>query len=318
MAGTARIAGFEADPDLQRLIEAWLTWLRSERRCSEHTLDAYIRDLSGFLSFVAEHQGEQPSRKLLSSLRLGDFRAWLARRSAQGLSATASARALAAVRTFYRWCARQEHFENPALNLVRTPRRPHPLPKALTAPDAAAALRSVAALDEREWVGKRDTAVLLLLYGCGLRISEALSLTAAEAPAPDQEVLLVTGKGQKQRQVPLLPVVIEGISSYRQTCPHHLEADGPLFRAIRGGPLRPRAVQAKVQLLRGYLGLPDTATPHALRHSFATHLLAGGGDLRAIQELLGHASLSTTQRYTAVDSGHLRAVYAAAHPRVRK
>src|SRR5699024_8223437 len=168
------------------------------------------------------------------------------------------------------------------------------------------------------WVGKRDMAVLLLLYGCGLRISEALSLTAGDAPEADEEVLLVTGKGQKQRQVPVLPIVTEAIESYRQACPHLLPPDGALFRAIRGGPLRPRAVQARVQLLRGYLGLPDSATPHALRHSFATHLLAGGGDLRAIQELLGHASLSTTQRYTAVDSGHLRAVYAAAHPRVRK
>src|SRR5690554_2235222 len=317
MARTARVISFQADPDLQRLIEGWVSWLRDERRYSSHTLDAYVRDLSGFLAFVAEHQGEQPTRQLLSALKLGDFRAWLARRAGAGLSVTSTARALAAVRTFYRWAARREYFENTALNLVRTPRRPMALPKALNAADAAAALQVVGSLDERDWVGKRDTAVLLLLYGCGLRIGEALSLSASDAPSPDQEMLLITGKGQKQRQVFLLPVVIQGIDSYIKACPHSLTPEGPLFRAIRGGPLGPRAVQARVQTLRGQLGLPETATPHALRHSFATHLLAGGGDLRAIQELLGHASLSTTQRYTAVDGGRLGAVYAAAHPRAR-
>jgi len=318
MAGTAGIAGLPADGDLQGLIEAWLNWLDAERRYSEHTLEAYFRDLSGFLRFAAEHQGEKATRELLSRLRLADYRAWLARRAADGLSASSSARALAAVRSFHRWAARRQHFENPALNLVRTPKRPHSVPKALAVEDAAATLDSIGLLEERPWVIKRDTAVLLLLYGCGLRIGEALSLTAREAPQPGQEVLLVTGKGGKERQVPLLPVVIEGAISYREACPHELPPDAPFFRGIRGGPLGPRAVQERLQKLRGYLGLPASATPHALRHSFATHLLSGGGDLRAIQELLGHASLSTTQRYTAVDSAHLSAVYKAAHPRARE
>jgi len=317
MAGAAELTGLQADEDLQGLVAAWLIWLRAERRYSAHTLDAYQRDLTGFLAFVLKHQGALPGRRLLSELRLGDFRAWLAGRSERGLSPASTARALAAVRTFYRWAARREFFDNPALSLVRTPKRPHRLPRPLSPEDAAAALDNIGALDERAWVGKRDTAVLLLLYGCGLRIGEALSLTARDAPQAGQEVLLVTGKGDRQRQVPLLPVVTAGITDYRRACPHELLPDAPLFRAIRGGPLRPRAIQERVKMLRGYLGLPESATPHALRHSFATHLLAEGGDLRAIQELLGHASLSTTQRYTAVDRGRLGAVYAAAHPRAR-
>lgn len=317
MAGTAGIVGLHADADLRGLLEAWLNWLRAEKRYSEHTLDAYERDLGNFLAFVAAHQGEEVNRALLSSLRVGDYRAWLARRANEGLSSSSTARALAAVRTFHRWAARLQYFENPALSLVRTPKRHHSVPKPLAVADTAAVFESIGSLDERRWVVLRDTAVLLLLYGCGLRISEALSLTAREAPQMGQEVLLVTGKGQRQRQVPLLPAVVEGIADYREACPHELPPGGPLFRAIRGGPLRPRAVQERLQRLRALLGLPASATPHALRHSFATHLLANGGDLRAIQELLGHASLSTTQRYTAVDSGRLTAVYAAAHPRAR-
>lgn len=315
MAGAPRVIGFQADDDLAQLVEQWLAWLQHERRSSAHTVSAYTRDLAGFLLFVAEHQGELPTRRLLSELRLADFRAWLARRAGAGLTAASTARALSAVRTFFRWAARRDHLNNAALHLVRTPKRPHALPRALSASDASAAMTAVGGLDPRPWVAKRDTAVLLLLYGCGLRIGEALALTAAEAPKPEQEVLQVTGKGRRQRQVPLLPVVIEGVGDYVAACPFHLAPEQPLFRAIRGGPLSPRTIQARLQALRGALGLPDGATPHALRHSFATHLLAGGGDLRAIQDLLGHASLSTTQRYTAVDEGRLGAVYATAHPR---
>lgn len=315
MAGAPRVAGFQADGDLGGLAEAWLSWLRHERRCSPHTLEAYARDLGGFLAFVGAHQGELPGRRLLGELRLADFRAWLAHRAAGGLTAASTSRALSAVRTFFRWAERRGHFGNPALALLRTPKRPHAVPRALSTADAAASVETVGELDARPWVAKRDTAVLLLLYGCGLRIGEALALTAAEAPRGEQEVLLVTGKGRKQRQVPLLPLVTAAVADYMEACPHHLAPEGPLFRAIRGGPLVARTIQARLQALRGALGLPDGATPHALRHSFATHLLAGGGDLRAIQELLGHASLSTTQRYTAVDAGRLGAVYAKAHPR---
>jgi len=315
MAGAPRVAGFQADADLGGLAEAWLSWLCHERRCSPHTLEAYARDLGGFLAFAGEHQGALPDRRLLGELRLADFRAWLARRAASGLTPASTARALSAVRTFFRWAERRGHFENAALALLRTPKRPRAVPRALSVGDAAATMTAVVELDARPWVAKRDIAVLLLLYGCGLRIGEALSLTAAEAPKPDQEVLTVTGKGRKQRQVPLLPLVGAAVADYVAACPHRLAPEGPLFRAIRGGPLVARTIQARLQALRGALGLPEGATPHALRHSFATHLLAGGGDLRAIQELLGHASLSTTQRYTAVDVGRLGAVYAKAHPR---
>lgn len=315
MAGAPGLAGFQADDDLAGLATAWLSWLRHERRCSPHTLEAYARDLGGFLAFVAEHQGELPGRRLLGALRLADFRAWLARRAGQGLTPASTARALSAVRGFFRWSARRGQLDNAALGLLRTPKRPHAVPRALSVPDAAAVVTEVGSLDERPWVAKRDTAVLLLLYGCGLRIGEALALTAAEAPEAGQEVLTVTGKGRKQRQVPLLPLVVAAVEDYRAACPHLLPPEGPLFRAIRGGPLVARTIQGRLQFLRGALGLPEGATPHALRHSFATHLLAGGGDLRAIQELLGHASLSTTQRYTAVDAGRLGAIYARAHPR---
>ncbi|WP_366556202.1 tyrosine recombinase XerC [Aquibaculum sediminis] len=317
MAGTARVVGFQADENLQAVIAAWLAWLDSERRLSPHTLDAYIRDLSGFLAFVAEHQGDLPTGKLLRDLKLGDFRAWLAKRAAKGLSASSTARALSAIRTFFAWAARHHHFENAAIALVRTPKKPAALPRALSPEDARMAVESVGELDHRPWIAKRDGAVLLLLYGCGLRIGEALSLSVADAPAAGQEVLVVTGKGRRQRQVPLLPLVIEAIDDYRAACPFELRGQEALFRAVRGGPLRARAIQSRVQHLRGLLGLPEGATPHALRHSFATHLLSGGGDLRAVQDLLGHASLSTTQRYTAVDMSRLSAVYVQAHPRAK-
>ena len=317
MAEPPRVTGGPAAPDLHTAIAAWHDWLRHERRASAHTVDAYQRDLGGFLAFMAGHLGDAPSLADLAALRTADFRAWLAAQAAEGLQRSSIARHLSVVRGFFRWLAKTERVENPALAALRTPKVPRAVPKALGADEAEGLLDGAAEGTRKAWIGKRDAAILTLLYGAGLRVGEALSLTRAEAPASGQEVLVVTGKGAKQRAVPLLPVVVEAIGDYLASCPYDLDPTGPLFVGARGGALGARGVQARMAELRGLLGLPETATPHALRHSFATHLLAGGGDLRAIQELLGHASLSTTQRYTEVDVAGLMSVYDRAHPRAR-
>jgi len=306
-----------AAPDLQAALRDWQIWLRDERRASPHTLLAYQGDLQHFLVFLTEHRGKPACLKDLSALTAGDFRAWLAARAAQGLERSSTARALSSLRGLYRWLTKRGLAENAALATLRTPKVRKAVPRALTAAEAGEVVDSVAELSPADWAGKRDCAVLLLLYGCGLRIGEALALTRGEAPKPGQESLLVTGKGNKQRMVPLLPVVGEAIADYLAACPFGGDAGAPLFRGARGGALGPRRVQEKMAALRSLLGLPEGATPHALRHSFATHLLAGGGDLRAIQELLGHASLSTTQRYTDVDVAGLLEVYDRAHPRAK-
>ncbi|NIA68276.1 tyrosine recombinase XerC [Pelagibius litoralis] len=307
-----------AAADLQAALLDWQTWLRDEKRASPHTLLAYQRDLQQFLTFLTEHQGKAASLKDLSGLTAADFRAWLAARANRGLERSSTARALSSLRGFFRWLTKHELAENAALATLRTPKVPKAVPKALTASEAGEVVDTVAELSDDGWTGKRDCAVLLLLYGCGLRIGEALGLTRGEAPEAGQESLLVTGKGNKQRMVPLLSVVNEAIADYLAACPYGGDARSPLFLGKRGGPLSARRVQEKMRALRGLLGLPESATPHALRHSFATHLLAGGGDLRAIQELLGHASLSTTQRYTEVDVAGLLEVYDRAHPRARR
>ncbi|MDH3699735.1 MAG: tyrosine recombinase XerC [Alphaproteobacteria bacterium] len=303
------------DPALAGALESWLGWLSDERRCSAHTIAAYSRDLSAFLQFLTEHFGTPATLAVLLTLRPADFRAWLARHAAGGRARSSTARALSVVRGFFAWLERDGHGENHAIHAVRTPKVPHSVPKALSLGEARDTLESIGDLSDVEWIVQRDTAMLTLLYGCGLRIAEALSLTRREVPTGDS--LTVTGKGGKQRMVPVLPVVREAIAAYLDACPWPIAADDPLFLGARGGPLRARIVQRQMQRLRGLLGLPETATPHALRHSFATHLLAMGGDLRAIQELLGHASLSTTQRYTEVDSGRLLEEYRATHPRAR-
>jgi integrase/recombinase XerC len=308
---------FSAAPDLLAATQAWQTWLRDERRCSPHTGDAYARDLTAFIAFLAEHLGAAPCLEDLRTLRPADFRAWLAFRANRGLNQTSTARALSVVRGFFRWAAKRGLVENPAAQAIRTPRVPRGLPKALSAGEALDLIDEAASGAAEPWIGKRDVAVLLLLYGCGLRISEALGLTRRDAPRSGQDSMTVTGKGNKQRLVPLLPVVVAAVGDYLGACPHNGGPDGPLFFGRRGGPLKARLIQKRMQELRRLLGLPEKATPHALRHSFATHLLAGGGDLRTIQELLGHASLSTTQRYTAVDSAALLKVYDRAHPRAR-
>ncbi len=293
----------------------WRRWLATERRASHHTVAAYERDLGDFLAFVSGHLGDRLSLGDLAALKVSDFRAWLAARAGRGLQASSTARALSVVRGFFRWLEKHRLAENAAVGAIRTPKVPRSVPRALSQEEAREALDLVQVLDDRAWVNKRDTAVCLLLYGCGLRLGEALSLRRRDAPTAGQDSLLITGKGQKQRIVPLLPPVVAAIDDYLAACPHPLPGDGPLFAGIRGGALGPRQVQQRLAELRRLLGLSESATPHALRHSFATHLLAGGGDLRAIQELLGHASLSTTQRYTDVDTAGLLAVYRKAHPR---
>lgn len=304
-------------PDLQAAVSDWLSWLEREKRVSEHTLEAYRRDLSGFLSFLSAYRGDRTDLAGLETLVLRDFRAWLAERAGRGLSNSSSARALSVLRSFYRWGERQGRFHNSQLAGLRTPKAKKPLPKALSAPDAEELLDAPALGEQPAWVLSRDRAVLLLLYGAGLRISEALGLTAADLPEDPDMPLRITGKGDKTRMVPLLPQVREALDDYQARCPFEPQPEEPIFRGLRGGPLRPRIVQLLIQRLRSALGLPETTTPHALRHSFATHLLAGGADLRGIQELLGHASLSTTQRYTAVDPSGLLKAYQA-HPRAKR
>jgi len=303
-------------PDVAAEIAKWLSYLGAERRMSPKTLEAYERDTRQFLGFLAEHLGGAPSLKQVARLTPQDVRAFMAARRADGIGGRSLMRMMAGARSFARFLERNGKGKVGALSAVRAPKVAKTLPKPL-AIDTAKRIADVdlRAGEAREpWVLARDAAVLALLYGSGLRISEALGLKRKDvAGAPD--VLTVAGKGNKARMVPVLPQVNRLIADYLALCPFDSAEDAPLFVGARGGPLSPRIVQLAMAHLRGALGLPDTATPHTLRHSFATHLLARGGDLRAIQELLGHASLSTTQIYTAVDAERLLEIYASAHPR---
>jgi integrase/recombinase XerC len=303
-----------AAPDLLDKRREWLESLRDERRLSPNTLDAYERDSRQFLSFLTGHLGGPARIADVHTLRTADLRAFLAFRRRQGAGARSLGRHLAGLRSFLRYLERQGLVNAAAAGAIRAPKQPKSLPKPLTDRQAVAVVAAETQLHDEPWIAARDAAVLTLLYGCGLRISEALGLRPADAQ-PGDTVLRVTGKGGKTRIVPLLPLVIEAVETYRTLCPYVLASDDPMFRGARGGPLQPAIIQRGMQKLRGAFGLPDTATPHALRHSFATHLLSGGGDLRTIQELLGHASLSTTQIYTGVDSARLLDVYDRAHPR---
>jgi len=295
---------------------AWLEHLQNERRASPRTLEAYGFAAARYIAFLGQHRGEALTVKALAGVTAGEVRAWLAhlRAGDHPLSPRSLSQSLSAIRTFHRFLDRRLDAPNAAIALVRGPRVKPGVPRPITEDQAAGLLEEPALDTDREdWEAARDQAVLTLLYGCGLRISEALSLKRSDAPLPD--LLRITGKGGKTRMVPVLPAVREGVDAYLAEVPFVLSPDEPLFRAKRGGALSPRHVQATVQLLRGRLGLPASATPHALRHSFATHLLGAGADLRSIQELLGHASLSTTQRYTEVDAAALLSVYNQAHPR---
>jgi integrase/recombinase XerC len=296
------------------LKQDWLSALAHERRASPHTLRAYGDDLARFITFLTEHKGRAPDERVLATLIPADLRAFITRRSNEGLGSRGVQRALAAVRSFFRFLAREGILENAAPRAVRTPRIPRTLPRPLSEIDAARTIEEAGSNDVA-WIAARDVALLTLLYGAGLRISEALSLRRADAPLGDS--ITVLGKGNKQRTVPLLPAVREAVDAYVAVVPYAGARDSSLFVSRRGKPMSPREAQALMQLLRSRLGLPERATPHALRHSFATHLLANGGDLRAVQELLGHASLSTTQTYTEIDVKKLMDVYANAHPRCK-
>jgi len=304
-----------AAADILTARQNWLQSLAGQRRLSSLTVEAYERDTRQFLHFLSEHLGRVPQIADLSALRVADLRSFLAARRRTGAGARSLGRGLAGLRSFFRYLVRQGLAEIPAANVVRSPRQPKSLPKPLSITDAVNIVDSRTQLDEEPWIAARNAAVLTLLYGCGLRIAEALALKGGDLIDPAQTSLYVTGKGEKTRLVPLIAAVGEAVAAYRASCPYILTPEGALFRGSRGGALQPAIIQRAVQKLRAHLGLPSYVTPHALRHSFATHLLTHGGDLRAIQELLGHASLSTTQIYMDVDSERLLAIYQQTHPR---
>ncbi|CAO3442940.1 tyrosine recombinase XerC [Azospirillum argentinense] len=310
------VLGFAAQPDVQDTLVHWRRWMESERNVSPHTLTAYIGDVATFLEFITGYQAKPPSMNDLAALTVTDFRSWLSHLAMKGIGSNSRSRALSSVRNLFRWLDRDGRLHNPAINTFSGPRIKRPAPKPLTVLDADRLLEESEKEPDEPWVGKRDRALFTLLYGCGLRISEALNLTRREAPLG--ETLRVTGKGNKERIVPVLPAVTEAVRAYMDACPYKQGPEAPLFVGVRGGQLAPAIAQRRMRDLRRLMGLPETATPHALRHSFATHLLADGGDLRAIQDLLGHASLSTTQRYTDVESEQLMQVYRSAHPRAKK
>ena len=314
----ARAAFPDAKADAGLAALAFLDALRNERRAPETTLEAYGRDLRQFFSFLSAHLGGRPSLKQMEALRVADFRAFMAARRSEGVSPRSVSRAMSAVRTFFRYLERNGQADATASRNIRSPKKLHSVPKPVSAPAAVVMTRAAThgGPDIEPWIAARDAAVVALLYGCGLRISEALGLDFEDAPlGAGDDVLRVTGKGGKTRIVPVLPIVREAIAAYLKLCPYQLGPGDPLFVGARGGRLAPRIIQYAMERMRGLLGLADNATPHALRHSFATHLLAAGGDLRTIQELLGHANLSTTQIYTEVDEARILNIYNHAHPR---
>ncbi len=314
-AQTKKLDLLPAEPKILALRSAWLKSLELERRLSPHTIQAYERDSRQFLFFISAHRGGPATVKSIEDLRPLDLRAYLTRRRNEGVGARTLGRGLAGVRSFLRYLEKKGLVNATAANAMRAPRQPKSLPKPLTTRDALKVVSAEEQLIEAPWVRARNIAILTLLYGCGLRLGEALTLDGTALSDAKAKSLSIKGKGSKTRLVPIMPVVFEAVAAYRRICPYQLHEGAPLFRGVRGGALQPAVLQRDMRKLRNALGLPDSATPHALRHSFATHLLASGGDLRTIQELLGHASLSTTQVYTAVDTKHLLDAYNAAHPR---
>ena len=304
-----------AKPDLQAARTAWLKSLAGERRLAALTVDAYERDTRQFLQFLTGHCGGAPGVAEIADLRPADLRAFLAQRRGGGAGARTLGRGLAGIRSFLRFLERRGMANAAGASALRAPKQPKSLPKPLSAVDAKRIVSTEEQLVDEPWIAARDAGVLTLLYGSGLRISEALGLKGGDLASGSDGVLRVTGKGGKTRLVPVLPVALKAVAEYRKLCPYHLDAEAALFRGTKGGALNPAIVQRAMRRMRSALNLPDTATPHALRHSFATHLLGRGGDLRTIQELLGHASLSTTQIYTGVDTARLLEIYQAAHPR---
>jgi integrase/recombinase XerC len=317
LAEKTQAPGYMGTPYVREAVDDWLAYLATERGLSANTLEAYARDISQFLAHLATALNRLPDMPQVIGLKARDVRGFLAARREKAVGSRSLSRTLSALRMFYKFLERRGYGKNDAIRAVSLPKLPHSVPKPLTAEKATALVdgADVAGDDEAEWIAARDTAVLALLYGSGLRISEALSLKRGDAPVRGRDMLRVTGKGGKTRVVPVLPIASEAVEHYLKLCPMRPGSDDPLFVGARGKQLSPRIIQLKIARARAALGLPETATPHALRHSFATHLLGAGADLRAIQELLGHASLSTTQGYTEVDRAHLLKTYARAHPR---
>ena len=308
------------DPTLSAAINSWYDWLVHERRTAIRTRKAYLGDLSSFLSFLSDHRGGIIHLGDMPQITLEEFRAWLAWRHEQGYSPFSTGRALSTLRGFFGFLAKNNLAENTAISILRNPKQPRLLPRPLETRDITDILDSMAKDQDRKiplWIRLRDVAFFTLLWGCGLRISEALSLNQSDMiPGKRQDQpLVISGKGGKQRLIPVLPIILHKIDAYLDACPHDAGPDGPLFFGLRGQRLQAAIAQKRLRHLRYRLRLPEKATPHALRHGFATQLLANGADLRAIQELLGHASLSTTQRYTAVNPERLRTLYDATHPR---
>lgn len=301
---------YQASAEVVSFIHRWQNWLKDERRYSLHTLDAYSRDLSVFFDFLKDYLKHAAERQDLASLDVHGFRAFLSARAARHIDKNSLAREISTLRNFFKWLNRSKILKNEDISVIVNPRRPKILPKALDVTQTFNLLKK--SEKNQDWQGLRDTAIFTILYGCGLRISEALALNVGDITHND--FLRVKGKGNKERIVPLLPLVKENISAYLAACPYKLTNGEPLFLGARGDRISPRIIQRNLEKLRRELGLPDTVTPHALRHSFATHLLAEGTDLRSIQELLGHASLSTTQRYTDVQIETLQKEYLKAHP----
>jgi len=300
-------------PALRDALSDWLDTQKALSDISTNTEDAYRTDVLGFLGFITHHFGDSTGLAPLRRVSITDMRAWMAQERGRGQSARSLARSLSAVKSFYRWLSERDGFDASAVLMTRAPKFQNKLPRPLAEDAARAMIETVAEQGHSQWVSARDAAVVTLLYGCGLRISEALGLTGAASPLP--ETLRIMGKGGKERIVPVIPAAQDAVAQYSRICPFELTPQSPLFRGVRGGALNPRAIQKVMEQARMQLGLPSSATPHAMRHSFATHLLAAGGDLRAIQELLGHATLSTTEAYTSVDTAQLLEVYKKAHPK---
>ncbi len=300
-------------PAARDALQGWLDAQKALKGASDNTISAYSRDVAGFLAFMSEHKGETQGLAPLAQISVGDMRSWMAFTRGHDVGSRSLARKLSAVKSFYRWLSEREGFEPTAVLSTRSPKFQRKLPRPLAEDAAREMIDTVEMQSSTPWVAARDQAVVTLLYGCGLRISEALGLTGRDLPIGD--ALRILGKGNKERMVPVIPAARDAVDAYLRICPYDMIADSPVFLGVRGGRLNPRIVQKVVEKTRMQLGLPSSATPHAMRHSFATHLLNAGGDLRAIQELLGHASLSTTQAYTAVDSARLWEVYQRAHPK---
>lgn len=315
MSSLSRLQIFCA-PDLQEKLSQWNDYLRHEKGFSSHTLRAYFTDMSVFLGFTQKHTGEEVSIRTLSDMTIRDFRSWISVLAQKNLSATSRARALSSVKSFYQWMDRRGFMHNPSIEILKAPKLPHKLPRPLSERQAMEVLKESGLLIRNDWIAMRNRALFSLLYGAGLRINEALSLNCSDMP--EDGFLTLTGKGDKQRRVPVLSIIDKALDSYLGQCPYPLEANRPLFVGERGGRLNQGMAQKALRELRIALDLPETTTPHALRHSFATHLLKNGANLREIQEMLGHAALSTTQRYTEIDQSTLMKVYQSSHPRNRK